>query len=163
MKENNVDYVHIVDENNPPKPFPKVKKEYDKDDVHYIEYDDGSVLMSTSTIGNNEYYTYGDNWKTKKDYIKQMNWFNKILYYLCIIVLYKKLPIKRTGHLISDEPFLQTCQGSTYSSYWHWNWWNPLTYVVAILFVGFMFLMNVALSIIQTLKMTSIVKIDIED
>lgn len=134
-------------------------KEYDKNDVHYIEYNDGTVFTSTNTATTK----IGTNWKTKKDYVNQMNWFNKILYYLWVIVLYKKLPIQRTGHLMNDKPFLQTLQASTYTSYWHWNWWNPLTYVVAVLFVLFMFIMNVVISIVQTLKMTSIVKINIED
>lgn len=130
--------------------------EYDKDGVHYVEYNDGSVFTSTST-------NFGVNWKTKKDYVKHMNWFNKILYYLWIIVLYKDLPIKQTGHLVNNERFLQTCQGSTYTSYWHWNWWNPLTYIIAILFIVFMFLMNIIISIIQTLKMTNIVNVSIND
>ena len=139
----------------PSKTIEKIN-EYDKDGVHYVEYNDGSVFTSTST-------NFGVNWKTKNDYVNQMNWFNKILYYLWIIVLYKKLPIQQTGHLMNEEPFLQTLQASTYTSYWHWNWWNPLTYVVAVLFVTFMFLMNTVISIIQTLKMTSIVQISIED
>lgn len=161
MKTENTDYIRIVDPNEPKREPLKAIKEYDKDGIHYIEYNDGSVMTSTST--NNDYVHYGDQWKTKKDYIKQMNWFNKILYYLWVIILYKNLPIKQTGHLVNDKPFLQTCQGSTYTSYWHWNWWNPLTYVVAVLFVAFMFIMNVVISIIQTLKMTSVVKINIED
>ena len=147
-------YSAIV-KDEPSKTIEKIN-EYDKDGVHYVEYNDGSVFTSTST-------NFGVNWKTKNDYVNQMNWFNKILYYLWIIVLYKKLPIQQTGHLMNEEPFLQTLQASTYTSYWHWNWWNPLTYVVAVLFVTFMFLMNTVISIIQTLKMTSIVQISIED
>ena len=135
-------YSAIV-KDEPTKPLEKIK-EYDKD----------GVTVDTKT---------GVNWKTKQDYVNQMNWLNKILYYLWIIVLYKKLPIQQTGHLMNEDPFLQTLQSSTYTSYWHWNWWNPLTYVVAILFVIFMFIMNIVISIIQTLKMTSIVKINIED
>lgn len=161
MKTENTDYIRIVDPNEPKREPLKAIKEYDKDSVHYIEYNDGSVMTSTST--NNDYARYGDQWKTKKDYVNHMNWFNKILYYLWVIVLYKKLPIQQTGHLMKEEPFLQTLQASTYTSYWHWNWWNPLTYVVAVLFVVFMFIMNIVISIIQTLKMTSIVKINIED
>ena len=129
----------------PTRPLEKIK-EYDKDAVQ-------------STPNTNA----GVNWKTKNDYVNQMNWFNKILYYLWIIVLYKKLPIQQTGHLMNEEPFLQTLQSSTYTSYWHWNWLNPLTYVVAVLFVIFMFIMNIVISVIQTLKMTSVVKINIED
>ena len=147
-------YSAIV-KDEPSKTIEKIN-EYDKDGVHYVEYNDGSVFTSTAT-------NFGVNWKTKKDYVNQMNWFNKILYYLWIIVLYKKLPIQQSGHLMNEEPFLQTLQASTYTSYWHWNWWNPLTYVVAVLFVTFMFLMNIVISIIQTLKMTSVVKINIED
>ena len=120
------------------------------------EYDKDAVQSTQNTNA-------GVNWKTKNDYVNQMNWFNKILYYLWIIVLYKKLPIQQTGHLMNEEPFLQTLQSSTYTSYWHWNWLNPLTYVVAVLFVIFMFIMNIVISIIQTLKMTSVVKINIED
>ena len=120
------------------------------------EYDKDAVQSTQNTNA-------GVNWKTKNDYVNQMNWFNKILYYLWIIVLYKKLPIQQTGHLMNKEPFLQTLQSSTYTSYWHWNWLNPLTYVVAVLFVIFMFIMNIVISIIQTLKMTSVVKINIED
>lgn len=147
-------YAAIV-KDEPVKTIEKIN-EYDKDGVHYVEYNDGSVFTSTAT-------NFGVNWKTKKDYVNQMNWFNKILYYLWIIVLYKKLPIQQSGHLMNEEPFLQTLQASTYTSYWHWNWWNPLTYVVTVLFVTFMFLMNIVISIIQTLKMTSVVKINIED
>lgn len=147
-------YAAIV-KDEPAKTIEKIN-EYDKDGVHYVEYNDGSVFTSTTT-------NFGVNWKTKKDYVNQMNWFNKILYYLWVIVLYKKLPIQQSGHLMNEEPFLQTLQASTYTSYWHWNWWNPLTYVVAVLFVTFMFLMNIVISIIQTLKMTSVVKINIED
>ena len=124
--------------------------EYNNDDIMYT---------SVSTEDTN----FGVNWKTKNDYVNQMNWLNKILYYLWIIVLYKKLPIQQTGHLMNEEPFLQTLQSSTYTSYWHWNWWNPLTYVVAILIVIFMFIMNIVISVIQTLKMTNVVKINIED
>ena len=120
------------------------------------EYDKDAVQSTQNTNA-------GVNWKTKNDYVNQMNWFNKILYYLWIIVLYKKLPIQQTGNLMNEEPFLQTLQSSTYTSYWHWNWLNPLTYVVAVLFVIFMFIMNVVISVIQTLKMTSVVKINIED
>lgn len=149
-----LEYSAIV-KDEPVKTIEKIN-EYDKDGVHYVEYNDGSVFTSTTT-------NFGVNWKTKKDYVNQMNWFNKILYYLWIIVLYKKLPIQQSGHLMNEEPFLQTLQASTYTSYWHWNWWNPLTYVVAVLFVTFMFLMNTVISIIQTLKMTSVVKINIED
>lgn len=156
MKTENTDYIRIVDPNEPKREPLKAIKEYNKDGIHYIEYNDGSVFTSTAT-------NFGVNWKTKKDYVNQMNWFNKILYYLWIIVLYKKLPIQQSGHLMNEEPFLQTLQASTYTSYWHWNWWNPLTYVVAVLFVAFMFLMNIVISIIQTLKMTSVVKINIED
>lgn len=150
-------YSAIV-QDEPTRPLEKIK-EYDKDGIYYVEYNDGSVFTSTSTTDTNT----GVNWKTKKDYVNQMNWFNKILYYLWIIVLYKKLPIQQTGHLMNEEPFLQTLQSSTYTSYWHWNWLNPLTYVVAVLFVIFMFIMNIVISIIQTLKMTSVVKINIED
>ena len=120
------------------------------------EYDKDAVQSTQNTNA-------GVNWKTKNDYVNQMNWFNKILYYLWIIVLYKKLPIQQTGHLMNEEPFLQTLQSSIYTSYWHWNWLNPLTYVVAVLFVIFMFIMNIVISVIQTLKMTSVVKINIED
>ena len=120
------------------------------------EYDKDAVQSTQNTNA-------GVNWKTKNDYVNQMNWFNKILYYLWIIVLYKKLPIQQTGHLMNEEPFLQTLQSSTYTSYWHWNWLNPLTYVVAVLFVIFMFIMNIVISVIQTLKMTNVVKINIED
>ena len=137
-------YSAIV-QDEPTRPLEKIN-EYDKDAVQ-------------STQNTNA----GVNWKTKNDYVNQMNWFNKILYYLWIIVLYKKLPIQQTGHLMNEEPFLQTLQSSTYTSYWHWNWLNPLTYVVAVLFVIFMFIMNIVISIIQTLKMTSVVKINIED
>lgn len=150
-------YSAIV-KDEPTRPLEKVN-EYDKNGVHYIEYNDGSVFTSTNTTNTK----VGANWKTKKDYVNQMNWFNKILYYLWIIVLYKKLPIQRTGHLMNEEPFLQTLQASTYTSYWHWNWWNPLTYVVILLFLIFMFFANVVISVIQTLKMTSIVQISIED
>lgn len=124
------------------------------------EHNNNDIMFTSAST---EDTTVGVSWKTKKDYVNQMNWLNKILYYLWIIVLYKKLPIQQTGHLINEEPVLQTLQSSTYTSYWHWNWWNPLTYVVAILFVIFMFIMNIVISIIQTLKMTSIVKINIED
>lgn len=148
----------VIVKDEPTKQLEKIK-EYDKDGAHYIEYNDGTVYSSTHTIDTK----VGVNWKTKKDYVNQMNWLNKILYYLWIIVLYKNLPIQQTGHLMNEEPVLQTLQSSTYTSYWHWNWWNPLTYVVAILFVIFMFVMNIVISIIQTLKMTSIVKINIED
>ena len=124
-------------------------------------------IKNTSTINTsnkpNDSIIANANWKTKKDYVKQMNLFNKILYYLWIIVLYKKLPIKSQGHLVVEEPMLQTLQASTYTSYWHWNWWNPLTYIFAFLFIIFMFMMNVVISIVQTLKMTSIVKINIEE
>ena len=120
------------------------------------EYDKDAVQSTQNTNA-------GVNWKTKNDYVNQMNWFNKILYYLWIIVLYKKLPIQQTGHLMNEEPFLQTLQSSTYTSYWHWNWLNPLTYVAAVLFVIFMFIMNIVISVIQTLKMTNVVKINIED
>lgn len=137
-------YSAIV-QDEPTRPLEKIK-EYDNDGVH--------CTADTKA---------GVNWKTKNDYVNQMNWFNKILYYLWIIVLYKKLPIQQTGHLMNEEPFLQTLQSSTYTSYWHWNWLNPLTYVVAVLFVIFMFIMNIVISIIQTLKMTSVVKINIED
>lgn len=154
-----LDYSAIV-KDEPTRPLEKIK-EYDNDGVHYVEYNDGTVLTYTST--NTADTSFGVNWKTKKDYVNQMNWFNKILYYLWIIVPYKKLPIQQTGHLMNEEPFLQTLQASTYTSYWHWNWWNPLTYVVAVLFVTFMFLMNIVISIIQTLKMTSVVKINIKD
>ena len=155
-------YSSIV-KDEPSRTIEKIK-EYDKGGVHCIEYNDGSVMTSTSTENNkNDYVHYGDQWKTKKDYVKRMNWFNKILYYLWVIILYKNLPIKQTGHLVNDEPFLQTCQGSTYTSYWHWNYWNPLTYVVILLFLIFMFFANAIISVIQTLKMTSIVQISIED
>ena len=150
------DYSHIV--KGTEKPL-NVVKEYDKNGVHYIEYDDGTVVSSTSTANNGG----GANWKTKKDYVRQMNLFNKILYYLWVIVLYKYLPIQQTGHLVDEKPFLQTLQASTYSTYWHWNWWNPLTYVVVILFIAFMFVMNVVISIIQTIKMTSIIRVEIND
>ena len=137
-------YSAIV-QDEPTRPLEKIK-EYDKDGVQCTQNTKAGV-----------------NWKTKNDYVNQMNWFNKILYYLWIIVLYKKLPIQQTGHLMNEEPFLQTLQSSTYTSYWHWNWLNPLTYVVAVLFVIFMFIMNIVISVIQTLKMTSVVKINIED
>lgn len=148
-------YCSIVDDEQVQRKLEKVK-EYDKDGIHYVEYNDGTCLSTASTN------TY-NNWKTKKDYVKHMNWFNKILYYLWIIILYKDLPIKQSGHLINNEPFLQTCQGSTYSSYWHWNYYNPLTYIVIILFVIFMLIMNIFISIFQIFKMTKIVKINIED
>ena len=137
-------YSAIV-QDEPTRPLEKIK-----------EYDNDGAQCTPNT-------NVRVNWKTKKDYVNQMNWFNKILYYLWIIVLYKKLPIQQTGHLINEEPFLQTLQSSTYTSYWHWNWLNPLTYVVAVLFVIFMFIMNIVISVIQTLKMTSVVKINIED
>ena len=63
------------------RPLEKIK-EYDRDGVHYVEYDDGSVFTSTSTVDTKA----GVNWKTKNDYVNQMNLFNKILYYLWIIV-----------------------------------------------------------------------------
>lgn len=163
MKKEKIDFLRIVDPDEPEQRPLEVVKEYDKDGVHHVEYNDESVMTSASTIDFTEPTYYGDQWKTKNDYVKQMNWFNKILYYLWIIVLYKNLPIKQTGHLVNEKPFLQTCQGCTYTSYWHWNYWNPLTYVVMLLFVMFMFLMNIVISIIQTLKITSIVKISIED
>ena len=82
------------------KPLEKIK-EYDKD----------GITVDTKA---------GVNWKTKQDYVNQMNWLNKILYYLWIIILYKKLPIQQTGHLMNEDPFLQTLQSSTYTSYWHY-------------------------------------------
>ena len=124
------------------------------------EYNNNDIMFTSASTEDTK---LGVNWKTKKDYVNQMNWLNKILYYLWIIVLYKKLPIQQTGHLMNEEPVLQTLQSSTYTSYWHWNWWNPLTYVVAILFVIFMFIMNIVISIIQTLKMTNIVNVSIND
>lgn len=108
-------------------------------------------------------YTPGDQWKTKKDYIKNMNWIIKILYYLWIIVLYKKLPIEQQGHLVNNEKFLQTIKGSTYSTYWHWNWWNPFTYIIIVLFTIFMLCFNVILSLIQTLQITSVIKVEIKE
>ena len=108
-------------------------------------------------------YIHGDQWKTKKDYINNMNWIIRILYYLWIIVLYKKLPVEQQGHLINNEKFLQTIKGSTYSTYWHWNWWNPLTYVIVIIFTIFMLFFNVILSLIQTLQITCIIKVEIKE
>lgn len=108
-------------------------------------------------------YVPGDQWKTKKDYIKNMNWIIRILYYLWIIVLYKKLPVEQQGHLVNNEKFLQTIKGSTYSTYWHWNWWNPITYVIIILFTIFMLFFNVILSLIQTLQITRIIKVEIKE
>lgn len=114
-------------------------------------------------VADNKSNNSGPQWKSRKEYIRHMNWFNKMLYYLWIIVLYKQLPVKQTGHLIEEEPFLQTLQASTYTTYWHWNYWNPLTYVVIVMFILFMFIANIIISIIETLKMTSIIKINIED
>ena len=108
-------------------------------------------------------YIAGDQWKTKKEYVQHMNWILKTLYYLWIIVLYKKLPIQQTGHLINDTSFLQTVKGKVYSTYWHWNWWNPITYIIIIIFTIFMLFFNIILSLIQTLKITSIIKVDIEE
>ena len=124
------------------------------------EYNNNDIMFTSASTEDTK---LGVNWKTKKDYVNQMNWLNKILYYLWIIVLYKKLPIQQTGHLMNEEPVLQTLQSSTYTSYWHWNWWNPLTYIIAILFIVFMFFMNIIISIIQTLKMTNIVNVSIND
>ena len=65
-------YSAIV-QDEPTRPLEKIK-EYDNDGVHYVEYDNDSVFTSTSTVDTKA----GVNWKTKNDYVNQMNWFNKI-------------------------------------------------------------------------------------
>lgn len=182
-------YSSIINKDNK-KLRPNVINEYDKDGVHCMEFDDGTVRTSTyrkqtepqdhtavisklptidehiasmksSALDVND--TSFAKWKTKKDYIKHMNPLIRILYYLWIIVLYKKLPVEQQGHLVNDKGFLQTIKGSTYATYWHWNWWNPLTYVIVIGFTLFMFVMNIFLSIIETLQITSIIKVEINN
>lgn len=183
---NSTNFIQIVDENYYNKEPINIVKEYDKDKVHFIEYSDGTVLSSTSTDineydniderfynlsilkDNDNMNTNNDNnnyrlTRTLNEYISKMSWFNKILYYLWIIVLYKKIPVKQNGHMIIEEPFFQTLKGNTHSTYWHWNYLNPLTYIVITLFVMFMFVMNCILSVIEIFKMTRVIQIDIDD
>ena len=65
MKKENTDFIQIVDPNEPKREPLKAIKEYDNDGIHYVEYNDGSVMTSTST--NTDHIYYGDQWKTKKD------------------------------------------------------------------------------------------------
>lgn len=159
----NTDFIQIIDENSVPEEPKEIVREYDKDYVHYIEYSDGSMMKYTHTLPVEKEYINSEGWKTKKEYVTHMNLFIKILYYLWIIVLYKTLPVEQQGHLINNEKFLQTVQGSTYSTYWHWNWWNPLTYIVIACFCVFMLFFDIIISIIQTLKITSVIQVKIDE
>ena len=157
--------MQIVDSQNK-EPLKKIS-EYDVDNVHYIMYDDGSITSSTS-LGRHS-SSLDIKWKSKNDYIKNMNLFNKILYYLWIIVLYKKLPesvLKLPINIdcyMTEDPFPQTCQRNEYSSYWHWNYWNPLTYIVFTLFVIFMCIATIGISIMKILKMSNLITIKIDN
>lgn len=159
---NSANFIQVVDPDYSPEKV-EIVKEYNKDGVHYIEYSDGSVLKSTNTLPSEIECNINEKWKSKKDFVHKMNWFNKILYYLWIIVLYKNLPVDCEWYLINNEPFLQTYQGNTYTTYWHWNYWNPLTYVVFALFVLFMCFATIFISIMKILKMSNLITIKIDN
>lgn len=167
-KSNSANFIQVIDPEYSPEKV-EIVKEYDKDNVHYIEYSNGSVLKSTNTLPSEVEYINTEKWKTKKDFIHKMSWFNKILYYLWIIVLYNKLPesvIKLPFNIdcyATEDPFPQTRQQNEYYSYWHWNYWNPLTYVICALFVVFICITTIGISIMKIFKMSNLITIKIDN
>ena len=104
------------------------------------------------------------NWPDKKQFIKHMKWQLKILYYLFIIIPYKKMPMPQHGQLINDdEGIIKTLQGSTYSTYFHFNYFNPLTYVVCFFIALFILIIFILNSIFDTYETTKIITVSIND
>jgi len=103
-------------------------------------------------------------WPSKKDFIKQMKWPLKIMYYLFIIVFYKTMPITQKGHLVNlDDCFIKTLQSSTYSAYLHFNYYNPLTYIILLLIFLFLMFIYILNSIVDMFKSTKIITVNIDD
>ena len=73
------------------------------------------------------------------------------------------MPEKRTGHLIIEDPCYQVCQQSSYSTYWKWNWFNPLTYVVQILLIIFMIITHIIMAIAEMVMSTKFFKVTINE
>lgn len=91
-------------------------------------------------------------------------WQLKVLYYLFIIIPYKKMPMPQHGQLINnDEGIIKTLQGSTYSTYFHFNYFNPLTYVVCFFIALFILIIFILNSIFDTYETTKIITVSIND
>ena len=100
---------------------------------------------------------------TKKDYVRKMKPFTKVLYYLWVIVIMNYMPEKRTGHLIINDPCYQVCQQDNYSTYWKWNWFNPLTYVAYLLIILFMIIVHIIMAIGEMVASSKFFKVTITD
>lgn len=102
-------------------------------------------------------------WKTKKDYIRAMRPLTKIFYYLGIIKHINYLPVKTGDELEYKDGYYQTLKNNEYATYYKWNWYNPLTYIVKGSLFIYVVIMNTIMSYLHILASDNIFTVKIID